>query len=214
MKANRIHRVQVRFFTAFGFLAFLALSTLPSVAQAAQSTKGDRWLHVRVVSKDSSGDTVRVNVPLELAIKILPSINQRHLHGGRVEICETHMDDIDLRALLEAVRTTKDGEFVTVQGRDDEVRVAKENGYLLVHVRERKGERKRERGEGKNDREHRAEVRVPMTVVNALLSGGKNELDLVAAMHALAEHPDTELVTVQDEESTVRIWLDSKNTGD
>ncbi len=210
MKADRIHRVCKSSFTALGFLAFLALSTLPSVAQAAQTTKGDRWLHVRVVSKDSGGETVRVNVPLELAIKILPSINQRHLHGGRVEICDTHMNDVDLRVLLEAVRTTKDGEFVTVQGREDEVRVAKENGYLLVHVKERKGER----SERKNDRQSRVEVRVPMTVVKALLSGGKNELDLVAAMHALAEHPDTELVTVQDEENTVRIWLDSKNTED
>lgn len=210
MKADRIHRVHRRFLPAFGFLATLALAVLPLVTQAAQTAKGDRWLHVRVVSKDSSGDTVRVNVPLELAIKILPAINQRHLHGGRIEICDTHMNDIDLRALLEAVRTTKDGEFVTVQGREDEVRVAKENGYLLVHVRDRK----RERGERKNERESRVEVRVPMTVVNALLSGGKNELDLVAAMHALAEHPDTELVTVQDEENTVRIWLDSKNTGE
>lgn len=195
---------------ALGLLATLALAVLPLVSQAAQTTKGDRWLHVRVVSKDSSGDTVRVNVPLELAIKILPAINQRHLHGGRVEICDTHMNDIDLRALLEAVRTTKDGEFVTVQSREDEVRVAKENGYLLVHVRDRK----HGRGERKTDRESRVEVRVPMTVVNALLSGGKNELDLVAAMHALAEHPDTELVTVQDEENTVRVWLDSKNTGE
>lgn len=210
MKADRIHRVHRRFLPAFRFLATLAFAALPLVSQAAQTAKGDRWLHVRVVSKDSSGDTVRVNVPLELAIKILPAINQRHLHGGRIEICDTHMNDIDLRALLEAVRTTKDGEFVTVQGREDEVRVAKENGYLLVHVRDRR----HERGERKTERESRVEVRVPMTVVNALLSGGKNELDLVAAMHALAEHPDTELVTVQDEENTVRIWLDSKNTGE
>jgi hypothetical protein len=51
-------------------------------------------------------------------------------------------------------------------------------------------------------------------VVAALLSGGKDELDLVAALQALGDHPDTELVTVEDGENTVRVWLDSKNTAD
>ena len=191
-------------FLTLGFLAALAFLALPMKARPAQTSKADRWIHVRVVNKDSSGETVRVNVPLELAIKILPSINQRHLRGGRVHISEAHMDnDVDLRALLDAVRTSKDGEFVTVQSRENEVRVAKENGYLVAHVREHKG-----------DRQHRVEVRVPITVVNALLSGGKDELDLVAAIQALASQPDTELVTVQDDENTVRIWLDSKNTAD
>src|SRR2546428_10115 len=67
---------------------------------------------------------------------------------------------------------------------------------------------------GKADRWQRVEVRVPMTVVAALLSGGKDELDLVAALQALGDHPDTELVTVEDGENTVRVWLDSKNTAD
>ncbi|HEX9222859.1 MAG TPA: hypothetical protein VF860_05985, partial [Candidatus Acidoferrales bacterium] len=168
-----------------------------------QTGKADRWLHVRVVCKDANGETVRVNVPLELAIKILPTINHSHLHGGRVQIRDGQINDVDLRALLDAVRSAKDGEFVTVQSRENDVRVAKQGGYLVVHVRDHKG-----------DGRQRVEVRVPMTVVNALLSGGKDELDLVAALQALGDHPDTELVTVEDGENTVRIWLDSKNTAD
>ena len=38
--------------------------------------------------------------------------------------------------------------------------------------------------------------------------------EALAAIQALASQPDTELVTVQDDENTVRIWLDSKNTAD
>jgi hypothetical protein len=53
-----------------------------------------------------------------------------------------------------------------------------------------------------------------MKVVDALFSSGKDELDLVAALHALSFQGDTELVSVKDEENTVRVWVDSKNVTD
>jgi hypothetical protein len=58
------------------------------------------------------------------------------------------------------------------------------------------------------------EVKIPVKVVDALFSAGKDELDLVAGLRALSAQGDTELVSVKDEENTVRIWLDSKNTSD
>jgi len=45
-----------------------------------------------------------------------------------------HVNDVDLRALVDAIRTTKDGEFVTVQSNDCDVRVAKQSNHLIVHV--------------------------------------------------------------------------------
>jgi len=54
-----------------------------------------------------------------------------------------------------------------------------------------------------------------MKVVEALLSAGKDELDVLAALRALSAHGgDTELVTVKSDEQTVRVWLDSKNVPD
>ena len=60
----------------------------------------------------------------------------------------------------------------------------------------------------------RVEVKVPMKVVEALFSAGKDELDVLAALRALSAHGDTELVSVKDGEQTVRVWLDSKNVAD
>ncbi len=170
---------------------------------SAQATQPDRWLHVRVDNAEAKGEMVRVNVPLSLAEKVLPTINNDKLHHGKVTVDQANAHGVDLRALFGAVRTARDGEFVTVQGTTGDVRVAKQAGYLLVHVRE-----------NKETSHKRVEVRVPLTVVDALLSAGDNELDLVAALHALAAQGDTELVTVKDAKSTVRIWLDSKNTTD
>jgi hypothetical protein len=36
----------------------------------------------------------------------------------------------------------------------------------------------------------------------------------VAGLHALASQGDQELVSVKDDDSTIRVWLDSKNVTD
>ena len=171
--------------------------------QTVSASSHDRWLHVRVTNPHSSEESVRVNVPLELAEKVLPTINKDRLHKGRVRVDDIDCHGVDLRALVDAVRTSKDGEFVTVQNRDSDVRVAKRDGTLFVHVFD------------KNRPKHsEVEVKVPMRVVDALFSADKDELDLVAALHALAAQGDTDLVSVKDEENTVRVWIDSKNVTD
>ncbi len=172
-------------------------------ARAGQATQSERWLHVRVDNQAAKGEMVRINVPLSLAEKVLPTIHNDKLHDGKITVRQAKVHGVDLRALLDAVRTTRDGEFVTVQQTNGEVRVVKQAGYLLVHVRE-----------NKEASPKRVEIRVPLTVVDALLSSGTNELDLVAALRALGAYGDTELVSVKDEKNTVRIWLDSKSTSD
>jgi hypothetical protein len=198
-------------------LAAFAFPPTPSLAQT--SSKTDQWIHVRVESKDAKGETVRVNVPIEMAEKILPTINHDKLQGGKVRIDDAHLNDVDLRALLDAVRSSKDGEYVTVQGKDGDVRVAKSAGYIYIHVTEKKlTESAEKRGDGKQAakavNDSRVEVKIPMKVVDALLSAGKDELDIVAALRALSSSGDTELVSVKDNEETVHIWIDSKNISD
>lgn len=178
-------------------------STDKATTSASKSASGERWLHVRVINTDNRGETVRVNVPLEMAEKVLPAVSHDRLHNGKVRINEAHMDDVDLHAIMDAIRTSKDGEYVTVQGTENDVRVAKENNHLIIHVVDKQGSKKCQ-----------VEIKVPMKVVDALFSAGKDELDLVAALHALSAQGDTELVSVKDSENTVKIWLDSKNVAD
>jgi hypothetical protein len=214
--------------------AALALAPLAALSPASRaqevtinpssSSTSERWLHVRVIDSNHKGETVRVNVPLEMAEKVLPAINKDRLRNGKVQINHFDTEGIDLKALLEAVRSSKDGEYVTVQSNENDVRVAKQAGYMVVHVTE-KGFRSSQSAKDKADKSDksadksyersRVDVKVPMKVVEALLSAGKDELDVLAALRALSAHGgDTELVSVKSDDSTVRVWLDSKNVSD
>lgn len=206
-----------------GLAATLVLSAcvaFPAATLAQTASKSDQWIHVRVENKDDKGETVRVNVPIEMAVKVIPAINKDRLHDGKVRIDNAHTDDVDLHAILDAVRTAKDGEYVTVQGHENDVRVAKSAGYLYIHVTDRDHHGRAAKSEGKEGakpvptKESKVEIKVPMKVVDALFSAGKDELDIVAALHALSANGDTELVSVKDDENTVRVWIDSKNLSD
>ena len=199
---------------SFTALALVLLTPFAGSAQTSSSSasSNDRWLHVRVISTDNKGETVRVNVPLDLAEKVLPAINKDRLHNGKVKIDHCDLQDVDVRALLDALKSSKDGEYVTVQSNENDVRVAKQGGYMLVHVTEKS--HGKDSKENKGAEKSRVEVKVPMKVVEALFSGGKDELDVLAALRALSAHGDTELVSVKDEENTVRVWLDSKSSSD
>jgi hypothetical protein len=125
-----------------------------------------------------------------------------------VKIDHFDCNGVDFPALMSAVRDAKDGEFVTVQSKEQDVRVAKQNNYFLVHVVDKEGSK------NKDAKHSTVEVKIPMKVVDALFSGKKDEVDLVAGLHALALQGDTELVSVKDHDQTVRVWLDSKNVSD
>jgi hypothetical protein len=194
-------------------VAFSCLLLVATIGVAVKAATGaakpaitERYLHVKV-NGGEKGESVNVNLPLSLAEKILPTINHGDLHNGRVTISHADINDVDVRAILDAIRTAPDNEFVTVKSNEQDVRVAKMNGNLVVHVR----------GSGKDSQKggQKVDITVPMKVVDALFSTAKqNELDVAAAIRALGEAGETVLVTVQDAEQTVKIWIDSKSAAE
>jgi len=185
-----------------GIGMFCILATTVAIPPAALAAPAERYLHI-TVQDATKGESVNVNVPLSMAEKILPTVNKGNLHNGHVTIGSAEMNDVDIRALLDAVRTAPDNEFVTVKEKDQDVRIAKSNGNIVIHVRDAsKGGEK-------------VDITVPMKVVDALLSTAKdNELDVSAAIRALSDAGDALLITVEDASEHVRIWVDSKNASE
>ena len=177
------------------FLAFAALLAAGTLALAASP---ERYLHVRV-NTPKTHELVRVNLPLSLAAKVVPAINHGQLQHGKVQVGD-FTTDVDVRAILDALKNAPEGEFVTVQDNDNDVRVAKEHGQLVVHVIDKAGK-------------ENVDVTIPWDVAQALISNtSNNELNVEAAIKALEAIGDHTLVTVTGQEESVRIWIDSNSS--
>lgn len=172
---------------AIAFALFALLTA--GAAGAAQ----DLWLHVRV-NEGEGGARVRVNLPLAMAEKAMAMIPADEMHGGRVHIEGSDITVPQLRELWASLATSPDATLVEVDDDGQKVRVTKSGGYLLVKAHE----------DGKQ-----VDVRIPGEVVDALLSGGGDELNVAAAIAALAARGEGELVTVDDSDTQVRIWVDA-----
>jgi ribonuclease HI len=159
----------------------------------------ERYLHVRVTNP-TTHEQVRVNVPLSLAEKVIPAINHGQLRDGKVQIGGFTADNVNVKAILEALKTAPEGEFVTVQQNDSDVHVAKEHGQLLVHVIDKGSKEK-------------VDVTIPWDVAQALISDtSENQLNVEAAIRALQNAGDVTLVSVISHDESVRVWIDSNRS--
>jgi hypothetical protein len=176
--------------------AFAALVVSATLVFAAATT---RYLHVRV-SNPATKELVRVNVPLMLAEKIIPAINHGQLRDGKIQVGEFTANNVNIRAILDALKTAPEGEFVTVQEIGNDVHVAKEHGQMVVHVIDKHN--------GEN-----VDVTIPWEVAQALISDTReDQLNVEAAIKALETIGDTTLVRVTSKDENVRVWVDSRNT--
>lgn len=180
----------------------LFVAGIASTATQAVASPAERYLHVRV-QDGAKGESVNVNIPLSMAEKVLPAVNNGNLHNGRVTISQSDLQGVDVKTILDAIRTAPDNEFVSVKSNDQDVHVMKSNGSILIRVRDA------------NKGGQKVDITVPMKVIDALFSTAKdNELDVAAALRALNDAGETLLVTVEDATEHVRIWVDSRNTSE
>ncbi len=168
--------------------ASFALTASPAFAE-------DLWLHV-AVDEGPEGARVRVNLPLSMAETAIGMIPEDEMRNGRIRIDESDLTIAELRKLWNELESSPDATFVEVEEADERVQVSKSAGYLLVTVH------------GTGEEAQEVEARIPAAVVDALLSGEGEELDLIAAVRALAAHGAGELVTVTDDATQVRVWID------
>ena len=183
----------------------LTAALLPATAQAASSS--GRWVHVSIDGDDD--ERVRVNVPLKLVHTLEPLFDSHDFcDDNKITINGKQLTREELDTMLKAVREADDGEYITVMDDEDQVRVAKEKKNLVVRVLEKK-----EKG-----KQNQVNIRMPIAVVEALLSGedkgGQGQLNLVAALEELGRHDSAEITSVSDGGGHVRIWVDGKNESD
>jgi hypothetical protein len=177
-------------------IATLALGLGTAGAVAAQTET--LWFHVRV--HDGKDANVSINFPVSMVEKMAGSLTADAKGDSRLRFNDEDITVAQLREMWNEVRRQPDATFITVEDLSSKVRVAKRGGYLVVRSREDRA--------GRNEE---VEMKIPATVVDALLSAPGERLDVAAAMRALARQGEGELVTVNGTGETVRVWVDDSS---
>jgi len=155
------------------------------------------WLHVRVQTPEKS-EAVKVNVPLNLVQSVLPVIETDEFSQGRIKLDEQEFTVPQMRAIWETIKSQGSYEIAAIESGEDRVRIALEGDELFVRSIEGSGTQ--------------VLVNIPVSVVDALLSGEGDTLDLQAGIEALQMVGAKDLVTVNDGENMVRVWIDEAST--
>ncbi len=163
--------------------------------QAQQA--GEPWIHLHI---DREGDDqVTLNLPLaaiEAARALAPT---SIVENGQLQLGQEHEVPVAaIRAMWQELRGVGDVEFATIQHEGNDVRIAREGDTILVRV-----------SEGDTDEDVRVEVPVP--VVDALLSGDGDMLNIRAAIQELSTMRG-EMVRVIEANNNIRVWIDETPT--
>jgi hypothetical protein len=173
---------------ALGTVAVLILGARPPAASSSAETS---WVHVHIEQPENRS-RVRVNLPLpavEAALKAAPdsiAVDGGTPLGGGMNLER-------LRQSWRELAAASDADIVAVEEGGTRQSISKKGGRLLVHL--------------KDDKEKTVDLDVPGTVVDALFSGGAQELNIRAAA-AYLNTLRGEVVRVQDRGATVRVWVD------
>ena len=177
----------------------IALLTLGLGALQARAADTDNlWIHIRVL--DAKDGRVSINLPISVVERmgnVMPSDTGEQ---GRLRFNDEDITVSEMREIWAKLRKHPDATFITIDERDSRVRIGKVAGNLVV--------RAHERGAG---RDEQVEMKIPGPVVDALLSAPGEQLNVGAAMKALAREGEGEIVTVTGDGETVRIWIDANS---
>lgn len=176
-------------------LAATTLTLFVALPALAVERSGGAWLHIAIDEAPPRGATVRINLPLplvEAAVALLPAAE-----AGRARVV---FDDADV-SLAELAATwrrlgDRSGKLLSVEEPGRRTVVSRRGGFLVIDSRDRR------------HGDDRVVVRLTAPVVDALLAGPGDTLDLAAALRALATAGAGKITADTDGGDRVRIWID------
>ena len=179
-------------------LVVAGLSVFDMSVAFAQDDAAPPWLHVQITAQEDGEENVSVNVPLSAAEPMLALVPHRILSDGQLSLAgrDVPLNVGAMRDLWRALTEVGDTEFVTVDGEDETVRIARVGDQITVRVEERD-----------EDGNETVDVQLPIVVVDALLSGDADTLNVRAAVERLGELRG-DIVRVTEDERQIRIWID------
>jgi hypothetical protein len=160
----------------------------------AAAVKG-AWIHIQVDEKGEGGAKVSVNLPIGAAEAALDVVQSEALEHGKLHMGHGDLKVADLRRIWNEIRTGGNADLVTVEEKDQTVKVTTHGERVLVEVTDKaKGATK-------------VKLDLPAAAVDALFAGEGESLDVKAALAEL-KLVQGDLVEVHDDDAHVRVWID------
>ncbi|HVN77503.1 MAG TPA: hypothetical protein VMW38_00760 [Terriglobia bacterium] len=175
-------------------LALIAALVLASVGIAQTQTRGP-WMHLEVTEKGGDPGTIKVNLPVSMVDTALNMVKDKNLKEGHLKLDHTEISVVEMRQLWNELKNAGNAEFVSVEKKDETVRISREGSFVLIKVNNTKNTEK-------------VDIRMPISVVDALLSGQENELNLKAALSSMKVGNAGDILTVNEPDTHVRLWID------
>ena len=188
MRAQR-----VRLTCVMGFVVVWAISVTMGAVQGAQpGGEPAPWIHI-----EGAGDTGNMNLDLPLAVieAALAMAPGAIVSDGQLRLGGDHEIPLAaIRNMWHQLRDAGDAEFATLQFEGQDVEIVREGEAVFLTV---------------NAGDAAAEVRVevPVTVLDAVLSGEGELLNVRAAIEALSPLRG-EVVRVIGLGNNIRVWID------
>ena len=167
-------------------LAVFGVPALPVEAQEAH------WLHVRV---EEPGETrMSMNLPLALVEVGLDMADRQVFEGQTAQFgTDTGVSLADLRRMWVELEAVGDADFVEIQDGDTQVHISRRGDQVLMRVEE--------------GIDTRIRMEMPAAVVQTMLGTEGDRLNLRDAVRELARSGSRDILSIQDGDTTVRIWI-------
>ncbi|HNU01831.1 MAG TPA: hypothetical protein PKM55_14180 [Acidobacteriota bacterium] len=157
----------------------------------------ERWVNVHVVEADDDTQ-VDIRVPLSLLIVAVDCVKSDQLQNGKLKL-EFDDTQVDFKKLWAELRKHDNTDFVKVSSKEENVLVSRKGDLFIVQVFK------------KDEPEQGAPhvlVKLPVALMDSLMTTEGNEIDLKAFLTQLGNTTTGDLITVQEKDASVRIWID------
>lgn len=184
--------------TALLLVMTTLVASAATIGRPATQQEPEPWVHVEVTS--DGGTNMNLDLPLAAVTAMLALAPETIVQNGEFQFGSSYQVPVAaIREMWRELRDVGDVEFVTIQYEGQDVRIARAGEIILVNVSDSDGD------------DESVRVEIPVPVVDALLSGNGDTLNIGAAIEELSMLRG-ELVRVIESDNNIRIWIDESPT--
>ena len=184
--------------TALLLVMTTLVASAATIGRPATQQEPEPWVHVEVTS--DGGTNMNLDLPLAAVTAMLALAPETIVQNGEFQFGSSYQVPVAaIREMWRELRDVGDVEFVTIQYEGQDVRIARAGEIILVNVSDSDGD------------DESVRVEIPVPVVDALLSGDGDTLNIGAAIEELSLLRG-ELVRVIESDNNIRIWIDESPT--